>query len=190
LVRYFWSGVQQERAPTRLPATRACPVFAPVDNGENVNIRPCRLLATRNARDDSCISRNWGAIVMPGRELRARGAHWPKVSQMPHCGMCFDLMTAPESSVLMADGVVSYLWICDSCGQTLVTHCSNAATNNRRVSLSRQWAPNEDNQLRSLIVAGERPAEISVRLRRSIGAVYARAHRFRLSFKRVQQRPR
>jgi hypothetical protein len=74
--------------------------------------------------------------------------------------------------------------------ETLVTHCSNAATDNRRVSLSRQWAPAEDNQLRSLIVAGERPAEIAVRLRRSVGAVYARAHRFRLSFKRVQQRQR
>ena len=127
---------------------------------------------------------------MPGQELRMSGAHWPKVSQMPRCAVCCDLMTAPESSVLMPDGVVSYLWICDSCGETLVTHCSNAATNNRRVSLSRQWAPNEDNQLRSLIVAGERPAEIAVRLRRSIGSVYARAHRFRLSFKRVQQRPR
>jgi hypothetical protein len=64
------------------------------------------------------------------------------------------------------------------------------ATDNRRVSLSRQWAPEEDNQLRSLIVAGERPAEIAIRLRGSIVAVYARAHRFRLSFKRVQQRPR
>ena len=136
------------------------------------------------------ISRIGEAIVMPGQELRMSGAHWPRVSQMPHCAKCFDSMTAPECSVLTPDGVVSYLWICDSCGETLVTRCTNAATDNRRVSLPRQWTPEQDDQLRSLIVAGGRPAEIAVKLRRSIAAVYARAHRFRLSFKRVQQRPR
>jgi len=132
-------------------------------------------------------SRIGEVIVMARQELRTIGAHLPKVSQMPHCS---DLMTAPESSVLMPDGVIRYLWICDSCGETLVTHCSNAAADNRRVSLSRQWAPHEDNQLRSPIVAGKRPAEVAARLHRSVGAVYARAHRFRLSFKRVQQRYR
>ena len=33
--------------------------------------------------------------------MRACSADWPKASQMPRCTMCFDLMTAPESSVLM-----------------------------------------------------------------------------------------
>ena len=42
---------------------------------------------------------------MPGQEMRMSGADWPKASQMPRCTMCFDLMTAPESSVLMPDGV-------------------------------------------------------------------------------------
>jgi hypothetical protein len=60
---------------------------------------------------------------MPEQEMRMSGADWPKASQMPRCTMCFDLMTAPESSVLMPDGVVSYLWSCDSCGETVVTHC-------------------------------------------------------------------
>jgi hypothetical protein len=39
---------------------------------------------------------------MPGQEMRMSGADWPKASQMPRCTMCFDLMTAPESSVLMS----------------------------------------------------------------------------------------
>jgi DNA-directed RNA polymerase specialized sigma24 family protein len=55
-------------------------------------------------------------------------------------------------------------------------------------SVARQWTPKEDEQLRSLIVGGRTPAEIAIKLRRSVGAVYARAHRFRLSFKRVKAR--
>jgi hypothetical protein len=71
---------------------------------------------------------------MPGQEMRLSAMHWPKVSQLPHCAMCFESMTAPESSVLMPDGVVSYLWICDSCGETLVTQCSTQARHERLTS--------------------------------------------------------
>jgi hypothetical protein len=54
-----------------------------------------------------------------------------------------------------------------------------------RSSLSRLWTPEDDERLKSMILAGRTPAEIAIKLRRSVAAVYARAHRFRLSFKRV-----
>jgi hypothetical protein len=60
---------------------------------------------------------------MPGQDIRMSGTHWPKASQMPRCAKCFESMTAPESSALMPDGVVSYLWSCDSCGESVVTYC-------------------------------------------------------------------
>lgn len=52
---------------------------------------------------------------------------------------------------------------------------------------SRAWTPEEDERLKSLIVESRTPAEIALKLQRSVGAVYARAHRFRLSFKRVRK---
>ena len=41
-----------------------------------------------------------------------------------------------------------------------------------------KWTLQEDEQLRSMIVAGRPPAEIAVKLRRSVAAVYARATAF------------
>jgi hypothetical protein len=52
------------------------------------------------------------------------------------------------------------------------------------------WTPREDEQLKLMIMAGRPPAEIAVKLRRSVPAVYARAHYFRLLFKWIQRRPR
>jgi hypothetical protein len=48
------------------------------------------------------------------------------------------------------------------------------------------WTPQEDERLRSLIVAGGRPAEIAVELRRTVPAVRWRASLLRLSFKRLR----
>jgi len=59
-------------------------------------------------------------------------------------------------------------------------------TSAARASLSRSWAPHDDEQLKSVIVARRAPAEIAMKLGRSTGAVYARAHRFRLSFEWVK----
>ena len=50
------------------------------------------------------------------------------------------------------------------------------------------WTPQEDERLRSLIVAGGRPAEIAVELHRTIPAVRWRASLLRLSFKRLRTR--
>jgi hypothetical protein len=55
-----------------------------------------------------------------------------------------------------------------------------------RSFLSRLWTPEEDEQMRSMLMAGRAPAEIAIELRRSTWAVYARARSFRLSFKRVK----
>jgi hypothetical protein len=49
-----------------------------------------------------------------------------------------------------------------------------------------KWTPEEDEKLRSLIQAGRRLAEISVKLQRSISAVRTRAYHLRLSFKRLK----
>jgi hypothetical protein len=51
---------------------------------------------------------------------------------------------------------------------------------------SRWWTPEEDEQMRSMAVAGRTPAEIAFKLKRTIWAVQARARRFRLSFKRIR----
>lgn len=40
----------------------------------------------------------------------------------PRCPVCAEKMVFPESSGLTANGTVSHLWSCDSCGQTLVTY--------------------------------------------------------------------
>jgi hypothetical protein len=61
------------------------------------------------------------AIIMPGQKIDTSGARRPRASQMPRCAKCFDPMTAPESSVLLPSGVVSYLWCCDFCAETVVT---------------------------------------------------------------------
>jgi hypothetical protein len=57
-------------------------------------------------------------------QIKSQSAQWPRVRKMPRCSMCADLMVAPESSVLTKDGVVTYLWCCERCGQSVVTECS------------------------------------------------------------------
>jgi DNA-binding CsgD family transcriptional regulator len=54
----------------------------------------------------------------------------------------------------------------------------------------KHWTPEEDERLRSMIVEGHSPAEISLQLQRSVSAVYARTHVLRLSFKRLRLRLR
>jgi hypothetical protein len=50
------------------------------------------------------------------------------------------------------------------------------------------WMPDEDEQLRAMLIAGRTPAEIAINLRRTAEAVKARARRLRLSFKQVEAR--
>ena len=68
------------------------------------------------------------AIIMPGQDIETSGARRPKASQMPRCGNCFDSMTAAESSALLPSGVISYLWCCDFCGETVVTSAAPILT--------------------------------------------------------------
>jgi hypothetical protein len=53
------------------------------------------------------------------------------------------------------------------------------------------WTPEEDGQLRSMVVAGLSSREVAATLRRSVAAVYARAHRLGLTFRMAgSSRPR
>jgi DNA-binding NarL/FixJ family response regulator len=53
---------------------------------------------------------------------------------------------------------------------------------------TKPWTPEEEEQLRSLIMTGLRPHEIAVKLRRSVSAVRTRAYYLRFSFKRLSRR--
>jgi hypothetical protein len=53
-------------------------------------------------------------------EVKTSGRR-PRVHFIPRCSICSDIMVAPEASVFKADGEVSYLWSCDTCGQGFVT---------------------------------------------------------------------
>ena len=57
-------------------------------------------------------------------DFRSLASHWPRVRNMPLCSLCSNSMVAPEASALQADGDVSYLWSCDSCGHGFVTHAA------------------------------------------------------------------
>jgi len=50
------------------------------------------------------------------------------------------------------------------------------------------WTPQEEKRLRSLIAERLRPHEIAVKLHRSVKAVYNRAQKLGLSFKRPPPR--
>ena len=45
----------------------------------------------------------------------------PRVRSLPVCSICSDTMVAAESSAIEANGGVSYLWSCDTCGHGFVT---------------------------------------------------------------------
>ena len=45
----------------------------------------------------------------------------PRGSDKPTCTVCADSMVAAEASAFVSDGVVSYLWTCDTCGYGFVT---------------------------------------------------------------------
>jgi hypothetical protein len=57
-------------------------------------------------------------------EIQSRAAQWPRARAMPRCSLCSEVMVAPEASVLHSDREVRYLWSCDSCGQSFVTHAA------------------------------------------------------------------
>jgi hypothetical protein len=57
-----------------------------------------------------------------------------------------------------------------------------------RLFPTKPWAPEEDERLKSMIFAGRTAVDVAIKLRRTVGAVYARARVFRLSFKRVKPR--
>src|SRR6201984_3436551 len=70
-----------------------------------------------------------GTSLLGGRDImalphqtafRPQTSHWPRVRNMPMCSLCSNSMVAPEASALQADGDVSYLWSCDSCGHGFV----------------------------------------------------------------------
>ncbi len=45
----------------------------------------------------------------------------PRGSDLPSCAVCADTMVAAEASAFLSDGVVSYLWSCETCGYGFVT---------------------------------------------------------------------
>lgn len=55
--------------------------------------------------------------------IESQTRQWPRVRDMPRCSICSNSMVAPEASALKSDGVVSYLWSSDCCGQGFVTQC-------------------------------------------------------------------
>jgi hypothetical protein len=57
-----------------------------------------------------------------------------------------------------------------------------------RSHLRLPWTPEGDEQLKSMIIAGRTAAEIAIKSKRTVEAVYARARVLRLSFKRVNVR--
>jgi hypothetical protein len=54
----------------------------------------------------------------------------PRASSRLICTICADTMVAAEASALLADGAISYLWACETCGHSFVTkhgHTSDLA---------------------------------------------------------------
>ncbi|OQW57048.1 MAG: hypothetical protein A4S14_08930 [Proteobacteria bacterium SG_bin9] len=45
----------------------------------------------------------------------------PRGSDLPACAVCADTMIAAEASAFLMDGVISYLWTCETCGYGFVT---------------------------------------------------------------------
>lgn len=45
----------------------------------------------------------------------------PRANNMTACPICADSLVAAEGSAFSADGEVSYLWSCESCGYGFVT---------------------------------------------------------------------
>jgi hypothetical protein len=45
----------------------------------------------------------------------------PRASDMPTCPICADSLVAAEGSAFSADGELSYLWSCETCGYGFVT---------------------------------------------------------------------
>jgi hypothetical protein len=58
----------------------------------------------------------------------------------------------------------------------------------RANSRVRRWTPQEDEVLRSMILAGRQPAQVATKLQRSVQSVYARGYVLRLPFKRIKLR--
>jgi len=54
----------------------------------------------------------------------------------------------------------------------------------------RRWTPHDEQRLLAMIVEGKRTEETAAELKRSVGAVYARAHQMHIPLKRVRLRPR
>jgi len=48
----------------------------------------------------------------------------------------------------------------------------------------RQWTPHDEQRLLAMIAGGKRTEEIAAELKRSVGAVYARAHQMHIPLKR------
>jgi hypothetical protein len=55
-----------------------------------------------------------------------------------------------------------------------------------RLFPTKQWTPEEDERLQSMIFARHTAAEVAIKLKRTIGAVHARARVLGLTFKRIQ----
>lgn len=45
----------------------------------------------------------------------------PRASDMPDCPICADSLVAAEGSAFSANGELSYLWSCETCGYGFVT---------------------------------------------------------------------
>jgi hypothetical protein len=57
-----------------------------------------------------------------------------------------------------------------------------------KLDYGKPWTPEEEARLRSLISERLRPHEVAVKLHRAVQAVYTRARKLRLSFRRPPSR--
>ena len=54
----------------------------------------------------------------------------------------------------------------------------------------RQWTPDDEQRLLTMIAEGKRIKEVAAELKRSVGAIYARAHQLHIPLKRVRVKQR
>jgi hypothetical protein len=118
--------------PTKWPM----PTSDPVDKSEKC--RPTRHLGLwKNSGVEKfrwgrrCYWYGEGIMFVPENSVHSGSLHWPRTRDRLKCSTCTDAMVAPEASVLESDGNVSYLWSCDTCGQSLVTQASTLIFFNR-----------------------------------------------------------
>jgi hypothetical protein len=120
---------EQDRPFLLSMSRKTGPEREPVDNLEKPSSaqRLGLLIKSHQGKFREGTSLLGGSDIMASQhqiDFRSRASHWPRVRNMPLCSLCSNSMVAPEASALQADGDVSYLWSCDSCGHGFVTHAA------------------------------------------------------------------